>query len=52
MPFTLIFGCLKLKRRSRENSFSKSLVYCDVMLDKLGQGFTSVFPSKNKNSES
>ena len=38
------FGCLELKWRSCEIPFPKSIVYSDVVLDKLGQGYESFFP--------
>ena len=50
MPSKFIFGCLELKRRSCEIPSPKSIVYNDVVLDKLGQSYESFFPSKNAGS--
>ena len=55
MPSTFIFGCLELKRRSCEIPFSKTIVYSDALLEKLGEIYKSIFPSRNRgklNSES
>ena len=47
MPFTLIFGCLELKKRSCQLPFPKSIVCSDVVLDNQGQNYKSFFPGKN-----
>ena len=46
MTSTFIFGFLESKKRSREIPFSKSRVYSDVVLDKLGGMYKSFFRSK------
>ena len=51
MPSMFIFRCLKLKRRSCKIPFPKSIVYNDVLLEKLGQSCKSFFPSKNAERE-
>ena len=48
MPSTFIFGCLELKRRSCKIPFPKSIVYSDLVLDKLGQSCMSFLPRKNE----
>ena len=44
MPSALIFGCLKLKMRFCEIPFPKSIIYSDVVLDKLRQTDESFIP--------
>ena len=50
MPSTFVFGCLKLKRRFCEIPFRKSIVYSDVVLDKLRERYKSRLPSINAES--
>ena len=50
MPFTVIFGCLELKKRASKIQFPKSIIYSDVVLDKLGQSYKSFVLSKNGES--
>ena len=52
MPSTFIFGGLKLKVRFYEIPFPKSIVYSDVVLDKLRQRYKSFFPKGELYSES
>ena len=51
MPSTFIFVCLKLKNRSCEFPFPKSIVYSDVVVDKLGQRYKSLLPRKNPENK-
>ena len=52
MPSIFIFGRLELKKRSCEIPFLKSIVYSDVVLDKLGLMYTSKIFFLAKNLES
>ena len=49
MPPTFFFGCQQLKRKSCEIPFPKSVVYSDVLLEKLVQ--SANFLSQQKPRE-
>ena len=51
MQSTFILACLELKRRSCYIPFPKSIVYSDVVLEKVGQSNKSLFPRKNAESQ-
>ena len=49
MPSSFNFWLPKIKKEilwSCDISFLKIIVYSDVVLDKLGQSYKSIFPSK------
>ena len=50
MPSKFIFDRLKIKKRFCDIPFPKTLVYSDVVLDKLGQSYKAFFLSKNAES--